>query len=179
MKAKKFLVPLTVAILALAFSWPWDNPNQEKNPKPKEPAKASASSAPQSKLPQKAASKTPVKNGLVEKKGVASAALSAADVKKIQDQIQNMIKVNEALKVRYANQAAKIQRISEQARIHERILKQLAAVDSRKSARGAMDAQEILKQEKIRLITEQTKRNQEILDNLQREKQEGVSQGKS
>ncbi len=90
-----------------------------------------------------------------------------AAVNKIQDQIRDMLRVNEGLKVQYREQAADIQKIMDQAKIHEQILKELDENKIRSQrAVELLDPKEILRQEKIRLIREQTMQNQAFLDNL-------------
>lgn len=87
------------------------------------------------------------------------------DSLRIQRQISEMIKVHEQLKLRYQSQAAEIQRIAEQAKIHQRILQDLEK-QRRVTAKETLDAQEILRQEKIRMIIQETQKNQSYLNGL-------------
>jgi hypothetical protein len=94
-------------------------------------------------------------------------------VEKIQSQIQEILRVNEGLRVQYKDQAADIQKIMDQARIHREILKGLD--ENRPLGQKPMellDAKEILRQEKIRLIREQTAKNQAVLDDLKKKRLE-------
>ncbi len=85
---------------------------------------------------------------------------------KIQQQIKEIIKLNDTLKLRYADRAAEIQRISEQARIHQHILEQLQKIPKSRPTVSAVDTDEILRQEKIRLIRDETKKNHQLIQNL-------------
>jgi len=101
---------------------------------------------------------------------------SGTSVAKIQEQIQEMLRVNEGLRVQYRDQAEDIRRIMDQARIHREILKGLE--DNKGLSQKPvelLDAKEILRQEKIRLIREETAKNQAFLDNLQKERNESVT----
>jgi hypothetical protein len=94
-------------------------------------------------------------------------------VEKIQNQIQEILRVNEGLRVQYKDQAADIQKIMDQARIHREILKGLD--DNRPLGQKPvelLDAKEILRQEKIRLIREQTTKNQAMLEDLKKKRSE-------
>lgn len=91
--------------------------------------------------------------------------LKAAEVNQ---QIQNILRINEALKADKPQQAAEIQRISEQAHIHQQILQNLNSVKTQPPAVTPTDVDEILRQEKIRLIREQTQQNRQLLETLER-----------
>lgn len=90
-----------------------------------------------------------------------------ASVAKLQEQIQEMLRTNEGLKIRYKEQAADIQKIMDQARIHRDILKGLEENKPLvQKPVELLDAKEILRQEKIRLIRDQVAQNQAFLDGL-------------
>ena len=91
------------------------------------------------------------------------------DVREIQKQIQEIISLNASLKTRYHDQVAEIQRISEQAKIHQRILKDYEK--ARKNAQApyrTTDAKEILAQEKLRLIAAETQKNRQFIQKLEK-----------
>lgn len=95
------------------------------------------------------------------------AALSQdPEIIRIRKQIQDIMKINEDLKASYAGQAAEIQRVSEQAKIHQRILQDLeVAKKQQQAARPTSEA--FLNQEKIRLIQKETEKNRKFLETLQ------------
>ncbi len=107
---------------------------------------------------------------LAQKTGNMTVATSGQNsVARIQTQIQEMLRVNEGLKRQYRSQAADIQKVMEQAKIHQQILKGLDELKDKKVKQPApqvFDAKEVLRQEKIRLIEEQTQMNQAFLKGL-------------
>lgn len=104
--------------------------------------------------------------GVPQTAGTASTAPSAGldpDILRIQKQIQEIMKINESLKTNFSGQAAEIQKISDQAKIHGEILKDLDS--SRKVAEEA-SSEKYLNKEKLRLIREETEKNQKFLQEL-------------
>lgn len=89
--------------------------------------------------------------------------VSAADhqIVDIQNQINDIIKLNESLKIRYENQAQEIQKINEQAKIHQRILSQ---IESTRAPIQTTDA--LLVSEKVKIIADQTQRNKDFIASL-------------
>ena len=87
------------------------------------------------------------------------------DIAKIQKQIQEIIKINDSLKSNYAGQAEEIQKISEQARIHQKILKDLEAARNRQVGAKA-NPQKFMDLEKVKLIEKETNKNNQFLNNL-------------
>ncbi len=90
------------------------------------------------------------------------------DIARIQKQIQEIMKINESLKTNFSGQAAEIQKISDQAKIHGEILKDL---DSSKKLAEEANAEQYLNQEKLRLIQEETEKNQKYLEDLNKQKE--------
>ena len=88
------------------------------------------------------------------------------EVVRIRQQIQDIIKINDEIKGKYNNQSAEIQRISEQAQIHQRILTDLETAKNVKRTYTPTDATEIVRQEKLRLIEDQTKRNKRTMEKI-------------
>ena len=88
---------------------------------------------------------------------------------RIQQQINEIMRLNEMLKGRNQSQMAEIQRISDQARIHQKILKnlQVEAETEGKEEVKASDAAAILYQEKLRLIRDETETNRKKIQELQ------------
>lgn len=98
--------------------------------------------------------------------GVSANLGQDPEIVKIKSQIQDIIKINESLKSNYSEQAAEIQKISEQARIHQRILKDLETAKAQQKAARA-GSENFMNDEKIRLIQKETEKNQKFLDTLQ------------
>ena len=174
---------LLAAFFMLAFSFPWDAA-QQKDKKDADPQnQATAVQAGQGISGDKAAvQKTAAQSNLgasapAVKTGTkvpspmqtvkAAAGVSGQpDIGKIQKQIQDIIRINESLKYRYQDQAAEIQHITEQARIHERILENM----NRMKTPGANANDAIIQQEKLRLIQQATQSNQQYIQDLERHK---------
>lgn len=97
---------------------------------------------------------------------VKEPGLNDPEILKIQNQIQEIIKINEDLKNNYADQAAQIQKISEQAKIHEKILKDLE--ETKKFSRPATE--NYLDLEKVKLIQKETEENRKFLTSIQNQK---------
>ena len=87
------------------------------------------------------------------------------EIIRIRKQIQDIIKINEGLKATYASQAAEIQKVSEQAKIHQRILQDLEAARAQQQM-ASPSSEAYLNQEKIRLIQKETEKNRKFLDTL-------------
>lgn len=108
-----------------------------------------------------------------EKKGPTASAVPTkapvprVNVEEVNRQLQDIIKLNDALKVNQVATAAEIQQIQEQAKIHQRLLQKL---ESGEEAVNRSEVNEVLRQEKIRIIREQTSRNSEIVKTLERQR---------
>lgn len=86
------------------------------------------------------------------------------EIIKIQKQIHDIIKLNDTLKAQYSDQAAEIQKISEQAKIHQRILQDL---EKTKSEIKTTSSDSLIVQEKVRQIRKETDANRKFLNTLQ------------
>lgn len=94
-------------------------------------------------------------------------SLPQVDVEDVNRQLQDIIKLNDALKINQVATAAEIQQIQEQAKIHQQLLQKLETTET---AVNRSEVNEVLRQEKIRLIREQTSRNTEIVKTLERQR---------
>ncbi len=92
------------------------------------------------------------------------APLNVADVNQ---QLQDIIKLNDSLKINQVATAAEIQQIQEQAKIHQQLLRRLETTEA---AVNRSEVNEVLRQEKIRIIREQTSQNTEIVKTLERQR---------
>lgn len=116
------------------------------------------------------------KTGVPSSAPVSSASVDP-DIARIQKQIQEIMKINESLKTNFSGQAAEIQKISDQAKIHGEILKDL---DSSKKIAEEAGADKYLNKEKLRLIREETEKNQKYLQELNDQKETAAANtGKS
>lgn len=101
-------------------------------------------------------------------------------VVKIQKEIQGILKLNEELKDRYRSQVKEIQRINEQAKIHQKILDDISKIPRKPVVLKPQDTEELLKQEKLRMIEQETVANRKFIEGLKKgEKKEGESKEKS
>ncbi len=92
------------------------------------------------------------------------APLNVADVNQ---QLQDIIQLNDSLKINQVATAAEIQQIQEQAKIHQQLLRRLETTEA---AVNRSEVNEVLRQEKIRIIREQTSQNTEIVKTLDRQR---------
>lgn len=85
------------------------------------------------------------------------------EIIRIQAQIREIVKINESLKANFAGQAAEIQKINDQSRIHQKILNKL---DADKQSAQTANPENFLNREKVRLIEEQTEKNKKFIADL-------------
>ena len=168
---RKFFLCLFMAILfpRMAFAWPWD-------PKPKLPQPQSSDSRDSADTETQAdlepltgkteeSTDTTDQTKVWDVKRTGKKKISDAEMGKLKEKIQQVIHANAFVKAQNVAQAAEIQRIIEQARVHEQILKSLEN-SPRNKIYKANDANELLRQEKIRLIQEQTLRNINVIQSF-------------
>ena len=180
--------------LSFAFTWPWEvpkkatqpkMPQQQEQPEKKEskpwwatPQKeekkrsTSAGGATAATLPRVNVPKIPkvYKPPYRIVKGSSIAARRPVDtsITKIQSQIQQIIRLNANLKTQYQGQADQIQRITKQARIHQQILNKLETARTVPVNQGGAVEDDFVRQEKIRLIQEETEKNHNFLEQLEK-----------
>jgi len=167
-KTRGLSAVLSVLVLTAAFSWPGQGEKGSKESKEVPSAAAStdeeADVRERPELPQ--IPKAPKPAAVPDIPRVYKPVPAVPDIQALQKQIQEIIALNENLKLRYRGQVAEIQKISEQARIHQRMLQQFAHANVKAPYR-AEDVKTILEQEKIRLIQVQTRENQNFIRNLE------------
>ncbi|MBU3759666.1 MAG: hypothetical protein FGM27_07030 [Candidatus Omnitrophica bacterium] len=98
--------------------------------------------------------------------------LEDLEVIKIQKQISEIIEANEKFKMLQQAQTEQIRQMTEQAQIHRRMLQDLEEKNSQQRDLTTADVDEILRQEKMRIIESETGKNKILLDQIARE-QEG------
>ena len=92
---------------------------------------------------------------------------SPQNIDKVQQQLSEVLAANQRLQEDYMRRIEKMKAISDQARIHQQILDKIKKqIPSESSA-----VQQAIQQEKIRLIAEQARKNQELLKALRSNKQ--------
>lgn len=90
-------------------------------------------------------------------------------VPKIESQLKDIIAINDSLKSSYAGQASELHRIQKQSQIHKQILQELTRARGRKPVQRPRDTQELIRQEKIKLIGEEAKKNYDYLQSLKQQ----------
>ena len=92
----------------------------------------------------------------------------------IRQEIQKILDLDKKIKSLQTNRSAQLQRIQEQARIHQKILGELEASKKKTAVQKPLDKDVLLAQEKIRIIHEETQRNTKMVDDIQK-KSSGAS----
>lgn len=95
----------------------------------------------------------------------------------IRSEIQKILDLDKKIKSLQGNKSAQLQRIQEQARIHQKILGELETSKSQAAVEKPLDKEALLAQEKLRIIREETQRNAETVDELQAKSSVGNFQG--
>lgn len=92
--------------------------------------------------------------------------LKDLEVVKIQKQINEIIKANEKFKSLQQTQTEQIRQITEQAQMHRRMLQDLEEKNREPQELKVSDVDEILRQEKMRIIENETEKNKLLLDQI-------------
>lgn len=122
--------------------------------------KAAAKKAPEavSKLPEKEPSKA------------SEPDYPDPAVAEIHQELADIIRVHQSLQLQYRDQVREIQRITDQARAHQKLLKDLETIrHAQEAARTAKTLDDLVRLEKIRLIQEQTRQNRGRLEEIQKQ----------
>lgn len=133
---------------------------EEKGKPPSAAAKTTVPGAkvPAAKTPQKG--KTSVAPGYVPPPPPKG---QPPQVNQVRQEVQKVLDLNKTIKNIQGDRVLQMQRIQEQARIHQKILDQLEAGKTAKKAQAMPDKDALLAQEKLRIINEETKRNQAVI----------------
>ncbi len=86
----------------------------------------------------------------------------------IRQEIQRILDLDKKIKSLQLNRSAQLQRIQEQARIHQKILGELEASKKANTVSKPLEKDALLAQEKIRIIREETQRNSKMVDEIQK-----------
>ena len=88
----------------------------------------------------------------------------------IRQEIQSILALNQKIKNIQGDRVQQLQRIQEQARLHQKVLDQIDA-ESAESERAATAKEALLAQEKLRIIHDEAKRSQELLSAVANEEE--------
>lgn len=91
-----------------------------------------------------------------------------ASIPDIQTQLTEIIRLNEQLQRQYREQVGDIQKVAEQARIHQKILSDIERNRAAKPGPTTADANAVLEQAKIRMIEEQTRKGAAFIEDLKK-----------
>ncbi len=94
----------------------------------------------------------------------------------IRQEIQKILDLDKKIKSLQVNKSAQLQRIQEQARIHQRILGELEASKKTDPSKKPLDKESLLAQEKLRIIRDETQRNSKMVDEIQKKSAGGTLQ---
>ncbi|HOE68151.1 MAG TPA: hypothetical protein PLH16_00635 [Candidatus Omnitrophota bacterium] len=88
-------------------------------------------------------------------------------VSQIRQEVQRILDLNARIKSLQSNQAAQLQRVQEQARIHQKILDQIESSQVTKTASQSPSRDALIAQEKLRIIHDETVRGRSALEAAQ------------
>lgn len=188
---------LALILLNLAFTWPWEAQQKELSSEAPEPPKTQMEQKKVEPIPQKLSQEKEdqsVTNLSAEPVTVPSVVVPPAvkvinppiqrirppiqttvkpvitpqAVSEAQRQVNEIIALNQSLELRQMNQMAEVRRIIDQAKIHQKILSDLQKVPRLEKPKVA-SSEELLRQEKIRLIVSETSRNKETIKKIEEE----------
>lgn len=104
-------------------------------------------------------------------------ASAKPSVIEIQKELEQIVQIHRSLEAQHRAQIMEIQRITEQARAHQKLLKDLSAQKARVTASApAPDIDEAVRLQKIRLIQEKARENRKALEEIQMKEKEGVEE---
>ena len=94
-----------------------------------------------------------------------------AEVERLQQDLKNIIQLNEQLKPKYKEQKEQLQKIGEWTKINQKILQDIKSKTAKpsKSAYKIADTEEILRQEKLRFIQQETEKKRATIQKMQDE----------
>ena len=155
---------ILVAVFQIAQTWPWNRPADKQEDKKTEAEEAQELEKYRQPWLGWDSSKEEEPE---ERRWKTSEELTAEEkeVMELQQQIRELMQVHQSIKSQYATQASEIQQISQQAKIHEQMLTNLRKPVDVSATQNTRVVDEIIRQEKLRLIREQTKNNRKLVQN--------------
>lgn len=184
MTRAKSAVPIFLALILLGFGWPQGTQGEDAQEKSrlsssdaKDTAleKAKSSGSPSIETPQvKTASsgrnflsmQRSVDNAIKAGRLAQSVPSYEQEIVGILQQINEILAANEALRSEHQSQLEQIKKITDQAVMHRRMLQE---IDSNRKDSGVLsedDVSEILRQQKLRLIRNETEKSKAFLNAL-------------
>jgi hypothetical protein len=124
-------------------------------------AGAAATKAMIGKSAVKTATATPLKPGYVP-----PPPTPRVSVPQIRQEIQQIFELNKKIKNVQSGRSVQLQRVQEQARIHQKILNELEVTQKQAAGQKASEKNTLLAQEKLRIIHEETQRNAQAIEDL-------------
>lgn len=94
------------------------------------------------------------------------------DVVEIQRELQKILEIHRTLQIQHQDQIREIQRITEQARAHQKLLKTLEASRVARTT-APVDLDDFVRLEKIRLIEKEAQKNRASIEEMQKKAEEG------
>ncbi|HOW87533.1 MAG TPA: hypothetical protein PKV84_02620 [Candidatus Omnitrophota bacterium] len=88
-------------------------------------------------------------------------------VPQIRQEIQKILELNKKIQSVQSGRSSQLQRVQEQARIHQKILNELETSQKQVSSQKAPTKSALLAQEKLRIIHEETQRNAQMISELE------------
>lgn len=199
MDLKKMTAILTISFLAFGFTW--GNDEKKQKGKPETLTADEAANASEKRKPV-AANKNNQKQAdaeTVETTGRPSSFLNPIvpppvpivpppvrivqpvvppvdpQIIKINKEIEQITRLNEMIKVANASHYHEIQKVMEQTKLHQQILENISEnpVPDASSPEGKAEA--TLRQEKIKVIAEETKKNRAFIESLDEEQSKPIS----
>lgn len=98
-----------------------------------------------------------------------------ASVPQIRQEIQKIFELNNKIKNVQSGRSVQLQRVQEQARIHQKILNELEVSQKQTAGQKSSEKNTLLAQEKLRIIHEETQRNTQAIEALKGAPAETVS----
>lgn len=89
-------------------------------------------------------------------------------VPQIRQEIEKILELNKKIQNVQTGRSAQLQRVQEQARIHQKILNDLEVSQKQTAGQKVPGKNALLAQEKLRIIHEETARNSQVIDELQK-----------
>ncbi len=102
------------------------------------------------------------------------------NVAEIQKELQEILQAHRSLQAQHVQQVKEIQRITEQAKVHQELLKKLSVPPARVKPLPdtGVDVEESLRLQKIRLIQQEARKNRVALESLRQQVKEEKAQAK-
>ena len=100
-------------------------------------------------------------------------------LEQIQKDLRRIQEIHQTLQREHYEQIREIQKITEQAKAHQKLLKDLEAQRQAVKPLNTVNVEEVLRFEKIRLIQEQARQNRAVLEGIQKRAREQTKVKKS